>query len=206
MWKPGDVVVSRGIYRNKVWSAVPTIVVRDAPEELVLALLPGAECLVEETYSKGKNAANRLWDFKEKDWRLAPFHWHSNRVLILHEPKRFYSVCLFWQASNNEFSSYYINFQLPFKRNHCGIDTRDLELDLDIDSDLRLYWKDQSEYQTAINHGLILPAWIETIKSEIPGILDRLEKRQYPFDGFWLDWKPDPNWAPPKLPKSWDLI
>jgi hypothetical protein len=31
-----------------------------------------------------------------------------------------------------------------------------------------------------------------------------LEKRQYPFDGSWLDWMPDPSWTPPKLPENWD--
>lgn len=206
MWKTGDVIVSRGIYRNKVWSAIPTIVVRDIPEELALALLPGAECLVEETYSKGKKAANRMWDFKEKDWRLAPFQWHSNRLLILHEPGAFYSICLFWQENNDEFLGYYVNFQLPFKRNHCGMDTRDLELDLDIDPDLSFHWKDRDEYQKAIDLGLISPEWVRAIEVEIPGILDRLEKRQYPFDGSWLDWRPDPNWTPPRLPKNWDQI
>ena len=94
MWNPGDVIAHRGIYRNKVWSAIPTIVVRDTPQELVLILLPGAECLVEETDSKGKSAANRLWDFKAKDWKLASFQWHAKRLLILHEPDTFYSVWL----------------------------------------------------------------------------------------------------------------
>ena len=182
------------------------IVVRDAPEEMVLALLPGAECLIEETYSNGKKAANRLWDFKEKDWKLTPFHWRSNRVLILHEPDRFYSVRLFWPESNKEFSSYYVNFQLPFKRNPCGFDTRDLELDLDIDPDLNVYWKDRDDYQKAIDHGLISPEWVRAIEADISGILEKLEKRQYPFDGSWLDWKPDPGWAGPKLPENWDIL
>jgi hypothetical protein len=37
-------------------------------------------------------------------------------------------------------------------------------------------------------------------------VMERLEKRQYPFDGSWLDWKPDETWSPPKLPANWDKI
>jgi hypothetical protein len=44
---------------------------------------------------------------------------------------------------------------------------------------------------------------IEVAKLEI---LDRLEKRQYPFDGAWLDWQPDPNWARPTLTPNWDVL
>ena len=205
-WKPGEVIASRGIYRKKVWSVIPTIVVRDCLEELVLALLPATECLVEETYSRGKNAANRLWDFKVADWKLAPFIWHSNRLLILHEPEKFYSTWLFWHENSNEFLGYYINFQLPFRRSHCGIDTMDLEFDLDINPDLSFKWKDEDEYQKAMDRGLIVPEWIQQIEKAKPEIFGRLEKHQYPFDGSWLDWMPDPTWTPPPPPKNWDKI
>jgi hypothetical protein len=36
--------------------------------------------------------------------------------------------------------------------------------------------------------------------------MEQLEKRLYPFDGSWQDWKPDPNWQPPRLPGNWDKI
>jgi len=205
-WKPDDVIASRGIYRNRVWSVIPTIVVGDCLEELALALLPATECLVEETYSKGKKAARRLWDFKVADWRLAPFFWHSSRLLLLHEPDKFYSTWLFWHETDKEFLGYYINFQLPFRRSHCGIDTRDLELDIDISPDLSFNWKDQDEYQKAIDCALILPEWTQEIEKAKLEILDRLEKCQYPFDGSWLDWTPDPTWSPPTLPGNWDKI
>ena len=206
MWQSGEVIVWRNVYRNTVWSALPLIVVKDSPQELVLALLPGAECQVEETYHKGKKAANRRWEFQSQAWNLAPFIWHTNRLLILLEPEKFYAVMLFWQNDTDEFEDYYINFQLPFQRSHCGIDTLDLELDLDVYPDQTLVWKDQDEYQKAIAGCAIHPEWAQAIEQETPVILGKVEQRAYPFDGSWLDWRPDPNWAQPRLPENWDKI
>ena len=75
MWNPGDIVVGRGVFNNQVWAAVPVIVVTDTPEELVVALLPGTECMTELEYAKGKKDGNRRWDYKYKDWRLELFLW-----------------------------------------------------------------------------------------------------------------------------------
>jgi hypothetical protein len=65
MWKSGDVVMWRGILREQVWHVQPTIVVKDEPDEIILVLLPGTECLAEETYPLGKQAARRWWDFMD---------------------------------------------------------------------------------------------------------------------------------------------
>ena len=85
MWQPGEVISWRGIYRDRIWHVQPTLLVRDTPEEVVLTLLPGTECLAEETYPKGKKNANRRWYFVNKDWQLAKYSWQTNRLLLLFE-------------------------------------------------------------------------------------------------------------------------
>jgi len=183
MWKPGDIIVWRGIYRNRVWHAQPVIVVKDTPEELVVALLPGAEGVAPEGYADGKDRDKRRWSFKDKDWQLQNYQWRTNRLLFLLEPQKYYSTIYFWNGNSNEFLCYYINFQLPFQRSHCGIDTLDLDLDLVINPDFSYEWKDIEDYRMAIEKGIIFPEWtreIETAKNEI---LDKLEKRHYPYDG-----------------------
>jgi len=50
MWQPGDSVVWRGIYRNRIWHVQTVIVVKDTTEEIVVALLPGTECIAPEGY------------------------------------------------------------------------------------------------------------------------------------------------------------
>jgi predicted RNA-binding protein associated with RNAse of E/G family len=205
MWNPGDVVAWRGIFRGRIWHVQPTIVVKDSPEEIVLALLPGTECIAEENYLTRKDKSKRHY-FREKNWQLAKYVWRTNRVLAVIEPEKFYAIMLFWDHNCNEFIGYYVNFQLPFKRNPYGIDTLDLDLDLDIEPDLTFRWKDEDDYQKAINHGLISPEWIQGIHDSKPEIFDKLKSRVYPFDGSWLDWMPDPKWEPPQLPENWDKV
>ena len=206
LWKPGEVILWRGIFRNRVWHAQSAIVVNDTPQEIVLALLPGAESMVETDFARQNKSGKRRWDFKEEDWVLEKFAWHTNRVLMITEAEKYYSIMLFWNDARDDFTGYYVNFQLPFTRSHCGIDTLDLDLDIDIEPDLSFQWKDEDDYQKAIEENVITPEWIEGIERAKPEVLERLEKRQYPFDGSWLDWMPDPNWTLPTLPQNWDKI
>jgi protein associated with RNAse G/E len=206
MWKTGEVVAWRGIFDARIWHVQPTLVVKDSPEEIVLTLLPGTECTAEETYLKGKQSANRRWDFKDTNWNLEKYTWQTNRLLLVFEPEKFYSIVHFWNHASNEFLCYYINFQEPFRRNHCGVDTLDLDLDIIIRPDFSFKWKDEDDYQKAIDHGVISPEWIQGIEVAKIEIFDKLEKRQYPFDGYWLNWIPDPSWSPPRLPANWDKI
>jgi hypothetical protein len=81
-----------------------------------------------------------------------------------------------------------------------------LDLDLIINPDFSFEWKDLGDYQKAIDNGIIFPEWTLEIDEAVKEILDRLEKRQYPYDESWLNWLPDPSWSPPKLPENWDKI
>jgi len=206
MWKPGDVIAWRGIYRERVWHSQTTILVKDTPEEMALALLPGTECVAPEGYLDGKDTFKRRWYFKDKDWERQEYLWRTNRLLVLLEPEKFYSIMHFWDDASNEFKCYYVNFQVPFTRSHCGIDTLDLDLDIVIKPDLSFEWKDEDDYQKAIDHGVIFPEWIQGIEDSKKEIFAKLEKQAYPFDGAWLNWMPDPAWVPPKLPANWDKI
>jgi len=205
-WNAGDVIAWRGIYDERVWHVQPTIVVKDSPNELVLTLLPGTECIADENYPRGKKEGKRRWHFKDKPWKLKKYTWRTNHLSLIFEPEKYYSTIYFWNHERNEFLCYYINFQLPYKRSHCGVDTLDLDLDFIINPDFSHEWKDMEDYQKAIEYGVILPEWIQGIEVAKKEILERLAARQYPLDGAWLNWKPDPNWSPPKLPENWDKI
>jgi protein associated with RNAse G/E len=206
MWQPGDVIFWRGIYRNRIWHCQPTLLVKDSPQEVVTSLLPGTECIADENYPNGKRNSRPRWEFKEKDWVLAPYIWQTNRLLLVFEHQKYYSTILFWDHTSHAFLCYYINFQLPFQRNQCALDTLDLDLDLIVRPDFSLEWKDVEDYQKAIEQGLILPEWTRQIEIAKVDVLERIEKRKYPFDGSWLDWRPDPNWSPPRLLENWDKI
>jgi protein associated with RNAse G/E len=204
MWKAGDEIAWRGIYRNQVWHAIPTTVVKDTDQETILFLSPGAQGMVEEGYTAGKKGGKRRWDFKHKDWQLENFTWHTNRLLFILEPEKYYSTIYYWNHTSNQFLFYYINFQIPFRKGECNLDTLDLDLDLVIHPNFPLEWKDLDDYQKAIDHGIISDEWSMEIEKAKQDVLDKLERRQYPLNGAWVDWKPDPTWPIPALPGNWN--
>jgi predicted RNA-binding protein associated with RNAse of E/G family len=203
MWKPGDEIAWRGVYKQRIWHANSNIVVKDSDEEIVLAMLPGSECIAAEGYATGKRNAKRRWDYIDSEWVLEELIWHTNRLLVLTKPGKYYSTMFFWDDTSNEFLCYYINFQTPYQRSPFGIDTLDLDLDLIINPDMSFEWKDIDDYEKGIETGVILPEWIEAVESAKIEIFDRLSKRKYPFDGSWLDWQPEKAWRPSKFPQPW---
>ena len=210
MWKSGDHVALRGVYNKRVWYIQSALVVQDGPEEVALAILPGAECTAPEGYINGKHGPNRQWDrwedYVTDNWKMQSYIWHTNRLLILLQPEKYYATVYFWQANENRFLCYYINFQLPFQRTKIGFDTLDLELDIIIEPTFEWQWKDMDDYQSGIVHGVILSKWMQGIEEAQKEIFEKLEKHHYPFDGTWLNWMPDPDWSPPKLPENWDKM
>jgi len=206
MWNSGDSVVIRGIFNGYVCHAQSVIVVKDTPQETALVLLPGAECVDLEGYLQGKQHSKRRWDFKDKPFEVEKYTWHTNRLLLLIEPKNYYSTIYFWQNDTNEFLCYYINFQIPFKRSDIGFDTLDLELDIIIRPDLSWKLKDTDDYQKGIEHGTILREWIHEIEISKKEVLEKLAHKQYPLDSSWLNWRHDKNWLAPKLPPDWDKV
>jgi len=207
-WNPGDQIVLRGMYNQQPWHVQSVIVVKDSPEEVALLLLPGAECAAPGGYIHQKHGPDGEWDrwqeMLNQPWKLEKYTWHTNRFLILLKPEAFYATVFIWQHATNEFRCYYINFQLPFKCSHCGLDTFDLELDLVIEPDYNWQWKDVEEYQRGIEAGILRADWVQGIENAQKDVFAKLEQRTYPLDGRWLDWKPDPTWTAPKLPAGWD--
>lgn len=210
MWRPGQTVALRGIYNQRVSYMQSAIVVHDRPEEAALVVLPGAECCAPENYIIGKHGPAGRWDrwdaYIKGNWEMQRYTWHTNRVLILLQPEKYYASYYFWQAETNEFLCYYVNFQLPFRRTALGFDSFDLELDLIVEPTYEWHWKDVDDYQRGIDCGVLLDGWVQAIDAAKPEVFAKLEKRQYPFDGAWRGWLPDSAWSPPTLPENWDKI
>jgi hypothetical protein len=209
-WEAGESCVLRGIVNNQVWLAQSVIVVKDAPQETVLLLLPGARCAFPQGYAGWRNketpGETRWQEARHVPLVLRELDWQTNRILIFLEPQKYYSCFLFWDHQTGRFGCYYINFQLPFRRSHCGFDTLDLDLDIVIDPQYHWKWKDVDEYQAGIQEGGIQDEWVQGIERSQAEVFDRINQRMYPLDGSWLDWQPEPGWAPPKLPESWQVV
>ncbi|HQV94341.1 MAG TPA: hypothetical protein PLA27_07405 [Anaerolineales bacterium] len=75
-----------------------------------------------------------------------------------------------------------------------------------VNPDFSFAWKDIDDYQKGIESGIIRQEWVLEIEIAKQEIFEKIERRKYPFDGSWLNWKPDPNWSPPMLPENWDVL
>jgi hypothetical protein len=207
MWNEGDPVVLRGMYEGRPVYIQSARVVKDGPAETVLAVWPGAECAAPAGYIQQGHGQGSTWNRWQETFtdtlHLERYLWHTNRFLILLEPEKFFSIIYVWDHATNEFICYYVNFQIPFKRNRLGFDTLDLDLDIVIEPDYRWHWKDVDDYQRAIAVGGIKPAWISEVEQAWKEIDSRLQNRTYPLDGKWLAWSLPPCWSPPGLPSDW---
>jgi hypothetical protein len=206
----GESCVLRGIVNHQVWLAQSVIVVKDTQDETILLLLPGAQCAFPEGYWRWRqndySQGTRWQEAKSDPIVLRKFSWHTNRILIFLEPEKYYSCWLFWDQASDQFSCYYINFQLPYRRSHCGFDTLDLDLDIVVDPQYNWKWKDIDEYQEGIQEGGIEDRWVKEIEQSQQEVFDRINSQRYPLDGSWLHWQPDPTWVSPTLSASWQVI
>ena len=209
-WKPGDAIVLRGVVNGRTWTAHSVIVVKDTAEELALLLLPGAQCAYPEGYFREKDgdySQGILWpEIKSRVWTLQLSAWHTNRVLMLIEPNKYYATWYFWHHNTNEFQCYYVNFQLPCLRTDWGFDSLDLDLDLVVDPALVWHWKDEDVYQELIDVGFIQQSWVDAVAHAKDEVLVRIQQRHYPLDGSWLEWQPEAAWQPSPLPEGWKFI
>jgi hypothetical protein len=210
-YQPGERCAIRGIVNNQVWMAQSVIVVKDTPNESILLLLPGAQCALPAGYWRWKlerdtSQGSRWQEAKRNPILLREFSWLTNRVLIFLEPEAYYSCFLFWDQASDAFTGYYINFQLPYRRSHCGFDTLDLDLDIVIDPQYQWKWKDEADYQAGIRAGGIRPEWVQGIKRSQEDVFKRIQERSHPLNGSWLDWRPDPAWSAPRLPENWQTV
>jgi protein associated with RNAse G/E len=210
-WAVGDNCVLRGIVNNQVWMAKSVIVVKDKPEETVLLLIPGAQCAFPEGYWRWKknrdySQGTRWQEAKREHILLRKFTWKKNRILMFLEPEKYYSCSIFWDHASGQFGCYYLNYQLPYQRSHCGFDTLDLDLDIVIDPEYNWKWKDEDDYRVGIKEGSIPDEWVRGIEKSQEEVFDRINKHGYPLDGSWLYWQPISTWLPSKLPEKWQVL
>ena len=207
LWHPGERAVLRGIVNKRVWSALSVIVVKDTVEETILLLLPGAQCVYPEGYFRWKygdySRGTRWQEARSNAWTFREFTWRTNRFLMFLEPQKYYAIFSIWDHETDQFTCYYVNFQLPYRRSHCGFDTLDLDLDLIIDPQFTWRWKDEDDFRKGIQEGGIHSDWVRGIESARYEIFDKIYTQSYPLDGSWVHWRPDSSWKAPCLPECW---
>lgn len=203
VWSYGDPLVYRETVQGRVWTARPVTVVRDSPELVALCLhhtTRWQRCTpVEPGVELVRCKANLA------PWRLQEALFEFGDTLILAAPGRAHATLLMWNPAH-QFMGWYVNLQEPLRRTDLGFDFLDQELDLVVQPNGEIRWKDVDHLALAESLGLFSPAQCQQIRAEAQHVAEQVRARAAPFDGSWLDWRPSAHWPVPALPDGWDQV
>ena len=131
--------------------------------------------------------------------------WKDNDALVVYRPGDAHSVWLYWGAADHDFRSWYINLEEPWQRTAIGFDSRDNLLDILVAPDLSSWeWKDEDELAWAVENGRFPLEEAVGFRAAGERAIEQLLRRDPPFDRPWPDWRPDPGWSAPVLPRAWN--
>jgi predicted RNA-binding protein associated with RNAse of E/G family len=147
------------------------------------------------------------WMTSSREIRLAA--WRGPGVLRFFPAGADHSVWFFRDDAGN-FKNYYVNLEESAVRwddgDLGGIDVIDQDLDIVATPDRAWEWKDEDEFAER----LALPEhyWVPdepAVWAEGRRVIKLIEAGDFPFDGTWTGFEPDPAWpTPTDLPPGWD--
>jgi predicted RNA-binding protein associated with RNAse of E/G family len=182
-----QIVIFRSVCRGRLLYAAPGWLLEETSAHVVTALVPGAQTLQPVT-----PRATIMRDMAEGHEQTAIVAWHTNRVVWLTPFDAAHAIGHFWNATSDEFAGYYINLQAPLRRTPIGYDSFDHVLDVVVEPDGSWRWKDEDEFEEAIQLGLFSPTEAAEIRAEGERVIARLA-RLLPTG--WENWRPDPRWS-----------
>jgi Protein of unknown function (DUF402) len=206
---PGRTVLYRNTHHGRVVNVRPCRVVSDDERGLLLWLARGSAAAV-EVAEDGRGI--RQMPFAE--WaglghRLEPGTWAGPGILKFLPPDVDHSVWLFFD-DHGTFANWYVNLEERAVRwddgDVAGVDVVDQDLDVVAAPDRTWAWKDEDEF----TERLALPAhyWVTdeaAVRAEGRRVVKLIEAGDFPFDGTWTDFVPDPAWPViTTLPPGWD--
>lgn len=195
-FEPGQTIICRDYWQDKLWSETPEIVVQDTPELLALFLHPNT--IINQPVSSMGDRSDYL-DRLNLTWNLKKAPWIGLRRLRLSIPGAFYSVLLFWNEDNS-LRAWYINLEEPLYRTPQGFNYIDLFLDIIAEPDLSSWrWDDEDELSEAVERGFVLKQTSDMLYSEGRKVIEWIQSGDSPFNE-WETWRPDPSWQLPVLP------
>ena len=200
----GQGIVWRSVSRSQreVHTVLTFTVVTDTPDLTALFIKPRWPTM-RRTGIRGGGPRGRM--LLKPDGGHQMREWIENDALAVYRPGDAYSIWLYWRATDHVFRSWYINLEDPWQRTAIGFDSRDNLLDILIAPDLSSWqWKDEDELAWAVENGRYTSEEAATFRTQGERALERLRRREPPFDQDWPNWRPDPDWSPPVLPQGWN--
>jgi hypothetical protein len=193
MWSNGEQILMRHVLGGRVVYAVPSTVA-GAQDDRIAIWIAGGTPIV---YPNGVNDG-RLMPLER--WEIVRRPWFGTGSLDVAPYGRAYMIKHFWHEGGS-FRGWYVNLQAPLRRALLGFDSTDHQLDLWIEPDGAVTWKDEDHLEQAVELGLFTAEAAAAVRTEAERVLD-----EWPFPTGWEDWRPDPAWPVPELPDGWETI
>ncbi|MEV6963691.1 DUF402 domain-containing protein [Hamadaea sp. NPDC051192] len=124
----------------------------------------------------------------------------GHSVLSWHPTGADYSIRFFFSPAG-DFLNWYANLEVPAvpwrSAELAGLDTVDWDLDVWIEPDRSWRWKDEEEFAERLR----LPDhyWVDDeqrVRQAGLEVIKLVEAGDFPFDGTWTGFRPDPDWGP----------
>ncbi len=201
----------RNVFRGRVQTVFPSIVVVDSPE-LVVTWLPIDTPVLNGVTDpsaeyEGGNGHLSAETMAAKEWTMAERNWHTSGTLRIKNPRLMWSLWVFWEPEMTEVRSWYVNVDAPYKRTSIGFDTWDMFLDVVVQPDRKTWrYKDEDEFAEAIEAGFFTEFEAQEVSDAAAHALQIVAENRKPFNSVWGSWRPDILWEIPQIPKNWDEV
>jgi hypothetical protein len=205
----GRLVVYRNFSAGRLVHIRPGRVVSDDDRGLLLWMPRGSE-VRNDMAVDGRGVRDMPFaEWSVADRHLVPVTWAGPGILMFLPAEGDHSVW-FFRTDDGVFREWYVNLEEHGIRwddgELAGVDVVDQDLDVVAAPDRTWVWKDEDEFAER----LALPEhyWVPdpgAVWAEGRRMVKKIEAGEFPFDGTWTGFQPDPDWIPPlAIPPGWD--
>lgn len=206
---PGREVLYRNIDGPRLASVRPCRVVSDDDRGLLLWLARGSAVAI-EVARDGRGIRDMPFaEWIGLDTRIVHGTWQGPGLLKFIPPEADHSVWLF-RDDQDRFTGWYVNLEERALRwddgGVAGVDVIDQDLDVVVRPDRTWAWKDEEEFTERLAHPEHY--WVhdeQAVRAEGRRVIKKAEAGDFPFDGTWTNYRPNPSWPiPTTLPPGWN--
>lgn len=206
---PGRTVLYRNVRQGRLGWVRPTRVIADDERGLLIWLARGSQVATEASTDGRGMRAMPFHEWITCSYRPRVVSWQGPSLLLFLPAGAAHSVWWFRDPVTDRFANWYVNLEAPGVRWDdgavAGVDVIDQDLDVVIRPDRSWAWKDKDEF----TERLAYPEhyWVPdpvAVRVEGERVIKFAEAGEFPFDGTWCDFQPDPDWLVPELPPGWD--
>jgi predicted RNA-binding protein associated with RNAse of E/G family len=198
-FRPGE-IINRRYLRGQwcTWMQAMRVIADD--EEALLLWHPAGSDFARIVDADGKTQHDVPVD-QMRDPQLTLLTWETYDILVLMPAEAAHSV--WWFYRDGAFAGWYVNLEEPYVRRPGAVDTNDQLLDIVVTPQRQWEWKDVDEFTERTGNPLYFDsATADAVRAEGERLIKLIEAGDFPFDGTYTDFRPDPDWPIPRLPST----